>query len=68
MGAHTLGTLVRENSGYNGVNGWLGNTRQFGNGYYNDLVGEFSITVIGVHKLNFEANIVCFYRITNIFL
>lgn len=44
MGAHTLGTLVRENSGYNGVNGWLGNTRQFGNGYYNDLVGGASAT------------------------
>lgn len=39
MGAHTLGTLARENSGYNGPNGWLGNTRQFGNGYYNDLIG-----------------------------
>ena len=40
MGAHTLGTLVRENSGYNGVNGWLGNTNQLGNGYYDDLLGE----------------------------
>lgn len=39
MGAHTLGKLARENSGYNGVNGWLGNTRRFGNGYYDDLIG-----------------------------
>lgn len=39
MGAHTLGTLVRENSGYNGVNGWVGNTVLFDNAYYEDLVG-----------------------------
>jgi len=39
MGAHTLGGLSRENSGFNGVNGWLGNTRTFGNGYYTNLVG-----------------------------
>ena len=64
MGAHTLGTLVRENSGYNGINGWLGNTRSFGNGYYDDLVGEFSITVhdsckqFGILRLVSH----CFYR------
>lgn len=39
MGSHTLGTLARENSGYDGINGWLGNTNQLGNGYYDDLVG-----------------------------
>jgi len=39
MGAHTLGGLRRENSGYNGINGWLGNTRSFGNGYYTNLIG-----------------------------
>lgn len=46
MGAHTLGTLVQENSGYNGVNGWLGNTNQLGNGYYDDLVGEFDFAIL----------------------
>lgn len=42
MGAHSLGTLARENSGFNGINGWLGNTRDLNNGYYDALVGGAS--------------------------
>jgi len=44
MGAHTLGKLYPENSGYDGLNGWLGNTRQLENGYYEDLVGGAAAT------------------------
>lgn len=39
MGAHTLGTLARENSGFNGTNGWVGRVRDLDNLYYYDLVG-----------------------------
>mmetsp|Transcript_26642 Transcript_26642/g.53379 ORF Transcript_26642/g.53379 Transcript_26642/m.53379 type:complete len:1010 (-) Transcript_26642:117-3146(-) len=42
MGAHSLGTLSRENSGFNGINGWLGNTRDLNNAYYDDLMGGAS--------------------------
>ncbi len=42
MGAHSLGTLARENSGFNGINGWLGNTNDLDNGYYDRLVGGLS--------------------------
>ncbi|KAL7546775.1 hypothetical protein ACHAWF_010124 [Thalassiosira exigua] len=52
MGAHTLGTLARENSGYNGVNGWLGNTNQLGNGYYSSLVGGTSMSDDFETKMN----------------
>lgn len=54
MGAHTLGTLVRENSGYNGTNGWLGNSRQFGNGYYEDLIGKCEVQ-------NYLCQLSCFF-------
>mmetsp|Transcript_30181 Transcript_30181/g.65163 ORF Transcript_30181/g.65163 Transcript_30181/m.65163 type:complete len:1030 (+) Transcript_30181:308-3397(+) len=39
MGAHSLGGLQRENSGFNGVNGWVGNTRLLANDYYDSIVG-----------------------------
>ena len=39
MGAHTLGTLSRENSGFHGPNGWLGNTNRLDSNYFNDIVG-----------------------------
>lgn len=52
MGAHTLGTLSRENSGFNGPNGWLGNTNRLDNGYYNNLVGG---TLTDFTNGNFEA-------------
>ena len=42
MGAHTLGVLSRVNSGFNGPNGWLGNTNELNNGYYDRLVGGTS--------------------------
>lgn len=42
MGAHSLGTLSRENSGFNGPNGWLGNTNNLDNNYYDALVGGAS--------------------------
>jgi hypothetical protein len=52
MGAHTLGTLDRANSGFNGPNGWLGNTNRLNNGYYNDLIGG---TLTDFQSGNFEA-------------
>mmetsp|Transcript_24567 Transcript_24567/g.52939 ORF Transcript_24567/g.52939 Transcript_24567/m.52939 type:complete len:1002 (+) Transcript_24567:237-3242(+) len=39
MGAHTLGALARENSGFDGTSGWVGRSRDFDNVYYSDLVG-----------------------------
>ena len=51
MGAHTIGTLARENSGFNGPNGWLGNTNRFDNGYYNNLIGG---TLAEFENGNFE--------------
>eukprot|EP00984_Skeletonema_dohrnii_P008222 scaffold3016_cov114-Skeletonema_dohrnii-CCMP3373.AAC.1 len=42
MGAHSLGTLSRENSGFNGINGWLGNTFSLNNAYYDGLMGGAS--------------------------
>jgi len=42
MGAHSLGTLSRENSGFNGPNGWLRNTNELDNNYYDFLVGGAS--------------------------
>lgn len=63
MGAHTLGTLERKNSGYNGVNGWLGNTRSLGNGYYVDLLGK-SVMFLSIeghyHTTLFMTNFRCF--------
>ena len=39
MGAHSIGTARRGNSGFDGRNGWVNNPRQFSNGYYDLLVG-----------------------------
>ena len=39
MGAHTLGTLARENSGFNGPNGWLQNSNRLDSEYYSTLIG-----------------------------
>jgi hypothetical protein len=39
MGAHTLGSLSRENSGFDGANGWVRNNRILDNDYYAELVG-----------------------------
>lgn len=42
MGAHTIGSLSRENSGIDGENGWVLDNRLLDNGYYFELVGGFS--------------------------
>ncbi len=39
MGAHTLGTLTRENSGFDGPDGWVPNKGKLSNGYYDLLIG-----------------------------
>jgi hypothetical protein len=39
MGAHTIGTLSRTHSGFDGPEGWLNNNRALTNGYYDRLVG-----------------------------
>jgi hypothetical protein len=39
MGAHSIGTARRGNSGFDGVNGWVNNPESFSNGYYDLLVG-----------------------------
>ena len=39
MGAHTLGTLSVENSGFPGNNGWVNNELVLNNGYYRQIVG-----------------------------
>ena len=39
MGAHTIGTLARENSGFNGTNGWVRDNLLLDNDYYHELVG-----------------------------
>ena len=39
MGAHTLGTARRTNSGFNGTGGWVGNINLLNNAYYAGLVG-----------------------------
>ena len=43
MGAHTIGTLSRENSGIDGPNGWLLNNDILDNEYYIELVGGNSL-------------------------
>jgi len=39
MGAHTIGSLSRENSGFDGPNGWANNNNRLDNGYYDGIVG-----------------------------
>lgn len=39
MGAHSIGTLSRENSGFTGNNGWNRNNRVLDVGYYRGLIG-----------------------------
>merc|ERR1712127_313574 len=39
MGSHTWGVLARENSGFDGADGWLEDTVTLGNGYYGALIG-----------------------------
>jgi hypothetical protein len=39
MGAHSIGTLSRKNSGFNGSNGWDGANLNLGNEYYAGIVG-----------------------------
>ena len=39
MGAHSIGTLSQENSGFNGPNGWDRNNDELDNGYYDVLIG-----------------------------
>lgn len=43
MGAHTIGQLNRDNSGFDGPNGWLLNNDIFDNEYYLELVGGSSV-------------------------
>jgi hypothetical protein len=38
MGAHTLSTARRENSGFDGEHGWVNNPNRLANGYYNMIV------------------------------
>ena len=52
MGAHTIGSLARENSGFNGTDGWLGNNVAFNNGYYDSLIGG---SLTDFQSGNFEA-------------
>jgi len=42
MGAHTIGSLRKENSGVDGPNGWLLANTVFDNGYYHELIGGTS--------------------------
>ena len=44
MGAHTLGTASRSNSGFNGTAGWVNNVNALDNAYYAGLVGGNSST------------------------
>lgn len=44
MGAHTLGELARENSGFDGPVGWTANNQFLTNNYYGELVGGTSAT------------------------
>ena len=39
MGAHTIGTLERKNSGVDGSDGWVIHKRRFDNEYYHHLIG-----------------------------
>jgi hypothetical protein len=39
MGAHSIGSLTRQNSGFNGPNGWDGANLVLGNEYYAGIVG-----------------------------
>jgi len=39
MGAHSIGTLSQDNSGFDGPNGWDRNNNMLNNGYYDVLVG-----------------------------
>jgi len=39
MGAHTIGTASRDNSGFQGEDGWVPNKLQLNNNYYDWLVG-----------------------------
>jgi hypothetical protein len=39
MGGHSLGTLSRENSGFDGRQGWVQNNNHLSNDYYNQIVG-----------------------------
>lgn len=39
MGAHSIGTLTRANSGFDGANGWTRNNRVLDNRYYSELIG-----------------------------
>ena len=50
MGAHTLGALARENSGFSGINGWVGRVRDLDNLYYYDLVGECETMKVVMHN------------------
>jgi hypothetical protein len=43
MGAHTLGGLSADNSGFNGVNGWVRDNTVLDNDYYFELVGGTSL-------------------------
>jgi len=52
MGAHTLGTARRENSGFNGTAGWVGNVNALNNAYYAGLVGGNSTKDTFVNLFN----------------
>jgi hypothetical protein len=39
MGAHSIGTLSQENSGFHGPNGWTNNNNILDNRYYSELIG-----------------------------
>ncbi|KAL9185694.1 hypothetical protein ACHAXT_003471, partial [Thalassiosira profunda] len=44
MGAHSLGTMARENSGYDAPAGWKPQNRRLDSGYYDQLVGGDAAT------------------------
>jgi hypothetical protein len=39
MGVHSIGTASRQNSGFDGPNGWVFNNKVLSNGYYDMLIG-----------------------------
>ena len=39
MGAHTIGQMSQQNSGFDGGRGWAGNNRNLDNGYFDGLIG-----------------------------
>jgi hypothetical protein len=50
MGGHSLGTLSRDNSGFDGPQGWVTNNNRLSNDYYQQIVGGRDADEIEVIK------------------